>query len=131
LNTQEEDTIFHKILRKEIPSKAVYEDEQVYAFRDINPQAPVHIIIIPKEMQGLNMLSNATSQNIPILGQLMFAATEIAKQEGLVNGYRIVVNNDRDGCKKIIYLNLGQSVNYLHLHLLGGAKFGWPPGTNY
>ena len=102
MNTQEEDTIFHKILRKEIPSKAVYEDEQVYAFRDINPQAPVHIIIIPKEMQGLNMLSNATSQNIPILGQLMFAASEIAKQEGLVNGYRIVVNNDRDGCKEII-----------------------------
>lgn len=103
MNTQEEDTIFHKILRKEIPSKPVYEDEQVYAFRDINPQAPVHIIIIPKEMQGLNMLSNATSQNIPILGQLMFAASQIAKQEGLVNGYRIVVNNDRDGCKKIIF----------------------------
>ncbi len=120
LDTQEEDTIFHKILRKQIPSTAVYEDEKVYAFRDINPQAPVHIIIIPKEMQGLNMLSSAKEENIPILGHLMYAASVIAREEKLDNGYRIVINNGKEGC---------QSVNYIHLHLLGGAQFGWPPGT--
>jgi histidine triad (HIT) family protein len=121
LNTQEENTIFHKILRKQIPSSCVYEDEKVYAFRDVNPQAPVHIIIIPKEMQGLNMLQSAQVENVPILGYLLYSAAVIARQENLENGYRIVINNGKEGC---------QSVNYIHIHLLGGAQFGWPPGTN-
>lgn len=120
LDTKEEDTVFHKIIRKEIPSTKVYEDDDVYAFRDINPQAPVHIVVIPKKMQGLNMLSSATPEHIPILGKLLFACSVIAKQEKLDNGYRVVVNCGKDGC---------QSVNYLHLHLFGGAKLTWPPGT--
>lgn len=120
LDTKEEITIFHKIVAKEIPSNKVYEDDEIYAFRDIQPQAPVHIIVIPKKMNGLNMLSSATEQHIPILGKLMYACSVIAKQEKLDNGYRVVINCGKDGC---------QSVNYLHVHLLGGAKFGWPPGT--
>ena len=91
--------MFHKILRKEIKSDKVYEDDKVYAFRDINPQAPVHIIIIPKELQGLNMLSNATPENVPIMGHLLYSASVIAKQENLDNGFRIVINNGKDGCK--------------------------------
>jgi len=122
LNIEENDTIFHKILRKQIPSTSVYEDHKVYAFKDINPQAPVHIIIIPKEMQGLNMLSNANESNVEILGYLLYSASLIAKQLNLGNGYRIVINNGKEGC---------QSVNYIHIHLLGGAQFGWPPGTNF
>ncbi len=120
LNTQEEETIFHKILKKEIPSTSVYEDEKVYAFKDINPQAPVHVVVIPKQMQGLNMLSNAVEENVPILGHLLYSASVIAKQMNLEKGYRIVINNGVEGC---------QSVNYIHVHLLGGAQLTWPPGT--
>lgn len=104
----------------------------------MNPQAPTHILVLPKELEGLNMLSSATPENIPTLGNLLYTASVIAKQENLDNGYRIVINCGKDGCNFIKYLmiinfnfNLGQSVNYLHIHLLGGAKFGWPPGTNY
>ena len=113
LNIKEEDTLFHKIVRKEIKSTPVYEDDKVYAFRDVNPQAPVHILIVPKEMQGLNMLSNAIPESIPILGYLMYAASVIAKQEGLENGYRIVINNGKDGCKQFAnnYFNYNLKVN--------------------
>ena len=117
---KEEITVFHKIITGEIPSTKVYENDDVYAFRDIQPCAPVHIIVIPKKMQGLNMLASAKEEHIPILGKLMYACTVIAKQEKLDNGYRVVVNCGKDGC---------QSVNYLHLHLFGGATFTWPPGT--
>ena len=79
-------------------------------------------MIIPKQMDGLNMLSNAEERHEGILGHLMYAASLIAKKLELDDGYRIVINNGKNGC---------QSVNYLHLHLLGGAKFGWPPGTNF
>ncbi len=79
-------------------------------------------MIIPKQMDGLNMLSNAEERHEGILGHLMYSATLIAKKLELDDGYRIVINNGKNGC---------QSVNYLHLHLLGGAKFGWPPGTNF
>lgn len=116
---KEEKTIFHKIVSKEIPSASVYEDDDVYAFRDIQPQAPTHIVVIPKKMQGLNMLSSATEEHITILGKLMYVASVVAKKDNLDKGYRVVVNCGQDGC---------QSVNYLHLHVLGGRKLGWPPG---
>ena len=119
-DAQEEITVFHKIITGEIPSTKVYENDDVYAFRDIQPRAPVHIVVIPKKMQGLNMLSSAKEEHILILGKLMYACTVIAQQEKLDNGYRVVVNCGKDGC---------QSVNYLHLHLFGGATFKWPPGT--
>ena len=120
MNPNEEETIFHKIVSGKIPSTKVYETEDVYAFRDINPVAKVHIIIVPKKMQGLNMLSSAKAEHIPILGKLVFAASEIARQEKLENGYRVVINCNKEGC---------QSVPYLHLHLIGGQQLGWPPGV--
>ena len=120
MNPKEEETIFHKIVAGKIPSTKVYENEDIYSFRDINPVAKVHIIIVPKKMQGLNMLSSATSEHIPILGKLLLSASEIAKQEKLDKGYRIVINCDKEGC---------QSVPYLHLHLIGGQQLGWPPGV--
>lgn len=118
LDKTEEVTIFHKIVAGEIPSTKVYSDDDVYAFRDINPVAKVHIVIVPKKMQGLNMLSSAKPEHIPILGKLLYAASVIAKQENLAEGYRVVINCDKHGC---------QSVNYLHLHLIGGQQLGWPP----
>ena len=120
MNPNEEETIFHKIVSGEIPSTKVYETDDVYAFRDINPVAKVHIIIVPKKMQGLNMLSSAKAEHIPILGKLVFAASEIARQEKLENGYRVVINCNKEGC---------QSVPYLHLHLIGGQQLSWPPGV--
>jgi len=118
---EEEITIFHKILKKEIPSSKVYEDDHVYAFRDINPQAPVHVIIIPKVLDGLTRISKAEERHIEILGRLMLAAKKVAELEKLGDGFRLVINDGPNGC---------QEVQYLHLHVLGGAKFGWPPGTN-
>lgn len=118
LNTNEENTIFHKILKGEIPSTKVYENDDVYAFRDISPQAPTHIIVIPKKMNGLNMLSSAKEEHVPILGKLLLACSVIAEQEKLERGYRVVINCGKEGC---------QSVNYIHLHLLGGKQLGWPP----
>ncbi len=120
MNPNEEETIFHKIVSGKIPSTKVYETEDVYAFRDINPVAKVHIIIVPKKMQGLNMLSSAKAEHIPILGKLVFAASEIAKQQKMDNGYRVVINCNKEGC---------QSVPYLHLHLIGGQQLSWPPGV--
>ena len=120
MNPNEEETIFHKIVSGKIPSTKVYENEDVYSFRDINPVAKVHIIIVPKKMQGLNMLSSAKAEHIPILGKLVFAASEIARQEKLENGYRVVINCNKEGC---------QSVPYLHLHLIGGQQLSWPPGV--
>ena len=120
LNPKEEETLFHKIVNGTIPSTKVYEDQDVYAFRDISPVAPTHIIIIPKVLNGLNMLSSAKPEHVPILGKLLLAAADIAKQEKLDKGYRIVINCDKEGC---------QSVPYLHLHLIGGQQLGWPPGV--
>ena len=113
------ETIFHKILKKEIPSDCVYEDDDVYAFRDINPQAPVHVLIIPKAVD-LQKLSDSKEEHKKILGILLYSASVIAKQEKIdEDGFRVVINNGKDG---------GQEVNYLHVHLLGGKKFNWPPG---
>lgn len=100
----------------------VYEDEDVFAFRDIAPAAPVHILVIPKKRDGLTGLSKAEERHQQILGKLLLTASKIAKQEKLEEGYRIVINDGSHG---------GQQVFHLHVHLLGGGKpFTWPPGTS-
>lgn len=112
-------TIFDKIIKKEIPSTVVFDDEKVLAFRDINPQAPTHIVIIPKVKDGLTGLSKAEERHVEILGYLLYVAKVVAKQEGLEDGYRIVINDGPSGC---------QSVYHIHVHLLGGRQMNWPPG---
>ena len=111
------DTIFGKIIRREIPADIVYEDDIALAFRDVNPQAPVHILVIPK--QPLPKLADAESQDHAMLGHLLLTVKRVAQQAGLSNGYRVVINNGDDG---------GQTVNHLHLHILGGRQMKWPPG---
>lgn len=111
------ETIFSKIIRREIPADVIYEDHLALAFRDIHPQAPVHILVIPKE--PIAKLADTESQNHALLGHLLLTAKRVAEQEGLTNGYRIVLNNGPDG---------GQTVDHLHLHILGGRPLGWPPG---
>ncbi|KAM3313576.1 hypothetical protein ACQJBY_032872 [Aegilops geniculata] len=100
-------TIFDKIIKKEIPSTVVYEDEKVLAFRDINPQAPTHIVIIPKVKDGLTGLSKAEERHVEILGCLLYAAKVIAKQEGLEDGYRIVINDGPSGCMPPVQCAIG------------------------
>ncbi|XP_022950942.1 14 kDa zinc-binding protein-like [Cucurbita moschata] len=112
-------TIFDKIINKEIPSTVVFEDDKVLAFRDISPQAPTHILIIPKVKDGLSGLSKAEERHMEILGHLLYTAKLIAEQEGLDDGFRIVINDGPSGC---------QSVYHLHVHLLGGRQMNWPPG---
>jgi len=111
------DTIFGKIISREIPADIVYEDDLILAFRDVKPQAPVHILIIPKK--NIPQLSAATAQDQILLGHLLLTAKQIAEQVGLKNGYRLVINNGQDG---------GQTVDHLHCHLLGDRALGWPPG---
>ncbi|MBI9073280.1 MAG: HIT domain-containing protein [Melioribacteraceae bacterium] len=114
-----EETIFSKIIRKEIPADIVYESDNILAFRDINPQAPVHILIIPKivlptvrEVKG--------SEHALLLGEMYDVANKIAVQEDIAaDGFRLVVNCDKNG---------GQDVYHLHMHLLGGRQMKWPPG---
>ncbi|XP_074585773.1 14 kDa zinc-binding protein-like [Curcuma longa] len=112
-------TIFDKIIKKEIPAKVVYEDDKVLAFRDVSPQAPKHIVIIPKLKDGLTGISKAEERHTEILGYLLYVTKLIAKQEGLNDGFRIVINDGPKGC---------QSVFHLHIHLLGGRQMNWPPG---
>nr|GMD46493.1 14 kDa zinc-binding protein [Ipomoea batatas] len=113
-------TIFDKIINKEIPANIVYEDDKVLAFRDISPQAPTHILLIPKVKDGLTGLSKAEERHCEILGRLLYTAKLVAKQEGLdENGFRLVINDGKDG---------GQTVFHIHLHLLGGRELNWPPG---
>lgn len=114
-----EETIFHKIIKKDIPSKMVYENEDVYAFKDINPCAPFHCLVIPKRMQGLSSLSKADDSHIDILGKLLLAVSKIAEQENLEKGFRTVINTGEEG---------GQTVNYIHIHILAGRNLSWPPG---
>ncbi len=112
------DTIFGKIIRREIPADIVYEDDQVLAFRDVTPQAPVHVLIVPKRPLA-NLLDTEPGDTL-LLGQLMQAAVHVARTLGLgETGFRVVVNAGADG---------GQSVDHLHLHLLGGRPLLWPPG---
>jgi len=111
------DTIFGKIVRGEIPSKKIYEDEYAFAFHDINPQAPTHFLVLPKK--PIEMLSTAEDGDAELLGKLLLCAKRCADQLGLGDGYRVVINNGRHGC---------QSVYHLHLHVLGGRQLNWPPG---
>lgn len=111
------DTIFTKIINRQIPADIVYEDEQCLAFKDINPQAPVHLLLIPKK--PLDMLSNAKPADQAMLGHLLLAAAKIARQLKVDGAFRLVINNGEEG---------GQAVFHLHMHLLAGRPFRWPPG---
>ena len=112
------DTIFAKIIRREIPADIVYEDDELLAFRDINPQAPVHVLFIPK--QPIATLNEAGDADAELIGKLVLAASSWAKQQGFADdGYRCVINCNRDG---------GQTVSHLHLHVLAGRQMTWPPG---
>jgi histidine triad (HIT) family protein len=111
------ETIFAKIIRREVPARIEHEDELCLAFHDVSPQAPVHVLVIPK--RPIASLAEVTDDDAAVLGHLMVVATRLARSLGLADGYRIVVNCGRDG---------GQSVDHLHVHLLGGRGLGWPPG---
>lgn len=111
-------TIFQRIADRELPADIVYEDDAVLAFRDIRPQAPTHILITPK--QPIARLAEARAEDAVLLGRLLLKAAELAANVGLdQTGYRLVINNGRDG---------GESVPHLHIHLLGGRYMRWPPG---
>jgi histidine triad (HIT) family protein len=110
--------LFCRIVAKEIPSKAVYEDGEIYAFEDINPQAPVHVLLVPKTHLAHTL--DVTEASAPLLGRLVLAANRIARERGVAeSGFRLVVNTNREG---------GQVIFHLHLHLLAGRAMGWPPG---
>ncbi|XTZ19867.1 MAG: histidine triad nucleotide-binding protein [cyanobacterium endosymbiont of Rhopalodia fuxianensis] len=111
------ETIFTKIICKEIPADIVYEDDLSLAFKDINPQAPVHILVIPKK--PIANLEKVTEEDKILLGHLLLIVQKIAREVRLDNGYRVVINNGNDG---------GQTVNHLHLHILGKRQMTWPPG---
>ena len=112
-----EPTIFDKIISREIPAEIVYEDDLCLAFNDINPQAPVHVLVIPKK--PITSLAEINEQDAPLMGHLLVVLSKIAKQIGLESGYRTVLNTGPDG---------GQEVNHLHFHLLGKRALKWPPG---
>lgn len=111
------ETIFSKIINKEIPSDVVYEDDLSFAFRDINPQAPVHILIIPKK--PIPQLTDAAISDQELLGHLMLVANKVAEMEGVVDAFRLVLNNGAGA---------GQEVMHMHFHLLAERSFTWPPG---
>ena len=111
------ETIFDKIIRREIPAHIVYEDDEVLAFRDIQPQAPVHVIVFPK--RPIPRLAEAVPEDQALLGHLLLTAAAVARQLGLEQGFRVVINNGPDG---------GESVPHLHVHLLGKRALAWPPG---
>ncbi|HYC76070.1 MAG TPA: histidine triad nucleotide-binding protein [Planctomycetota bacterium] len=111
------DTVFGKILRKEIPAKVVHEDDRCIVIRDVAPRAPTHLLVIPRK--PLRDVASATEEDAALLGHLMLVAARVAKSEGVGDGFRIVVNN---GAKA------GQSVFHLHVHVLGGRPMEWPPG---
>lgn len=111
-------TLFEKIVARQIPARIAYEDDQVLAFHDINPQAPVHVLVVPKK--AIPRIGLAATDDQALLGHLLLKAAEVARQLGLAeSGYRLVINHGRDG---------GESVPHLHCHLLGGRALGWPPG---
>jgi histidine triad (HIT) family protein len=110
-------TIFERICAKEIPANLVYEDEHVVAFRDLNPQAPVHVLVVPRK--PIPRLAEAAPADQALLGHLLLKVAAVATKLGLAKGYRVVINNGPDG---------GESVPHLHVHLLGGRALGWPPG---
>ena len=111
-------TLFEKITAREIPAQIVFEDELVLAFRDINPQAPVHVLIVPKRV--IPGIRGSQPGDAALLGKLLVASTEIAKKLGVFeSGYRLVINHGDDA---------GETVPHLHVHLLGGRPLAWPPG---
>ena len=111
------DTIFTQIINRQIPADIVYEDAECLAFRDVNPQAPVHILVIPK--QPIARLVEAGDDHQALLGRLLLTANQVAREQGVGDAFRLVVNNGAEA---------GQSVFHLHLHILGGRAFTWPPG---
>ena len=111
-------TLFEKIIAREIPATIIYEDDLVFALRDINPQAPKHVLIIPKK--PIPRIAEAKAEDQALLGHLLLKAAEVAGKLGLnEGGYRLVINNGEDG---------GESVPHLHVHILGGRRMAWPPG---
>ena len=113
-----EDCIFCKIINKEIPASIVFEDEKMIAFNDINPQAPIHILLIPRE--HFASINDIPEEKNSILSHLLLKARQIAQEKGIAEkGYRIVLNTEKDS---------GQEVFHIHLHLLGGRRMNWPPG---
>lgn len=113
-----EKTIFEKIRDREIPAEIVYEDEQCFCFHDISPQAPTHLLLVPKKL--VPRLTGAENADGELLGHLMLASATIAREQGFADsGYRVVINNGPDG---------GEEVPHLHLHLLAGRPLQWPPG---
>lgn len=110
-------TIFEKIVARQIPAEILLENEKLIAFRDVNPQAPVHVLIVPKRV--LPRLAEATPEDRELLGELLLAAGELARKLKLTNGFRVVINSGPDA---------GESVPHLHVHLLGQRQLAWPPG---
>ncbi|MDA7682190.1 histidine triad nucleotide-binding protein [Verrucomicrobia bacterium] len=110
-------TLFEKIIQRNIPADIVFEDDQVLAFRDINPAAPTHVLVIPKK--PISRIGAADTEDQSLIGHLMLKAAEIARELKLENGFRLVINNGPDG---------GESVPHLHCHILGGRALQWPPG---
>ena len=114
----QEKTLFEKIRDREIPADIVHEDDHCLAFRDISPQAPVHILVVPKK--PVPRIAAADNDDATLLGKLLIAAAAVARQQGIADsGFRLVINNGRDG---------GETVPHLHIHLLGGRPLDWPPG---
>lgn len=112
------DTIFTKIINKEIPADILYEDDDVLAFKDVNPQAPVHFLVIPKE--PIRTINDIDESQAALIGKLTLTAQKVAKQQGIAeDGYRLVMNCNEDG---------GQTVYHIHMHVLGGRSLSWPPG---
>jgi histidine triad (HIT) family protein len=111
------DTIFSKIINREIPADIVYEDDLCLAFRDVNPQAPTHILVIPKK--PISKLAESLPEDEPLLGHLLLTANRIAESEGIDDAFRLVINNGEGA---------GQTVFHLHIHILAGRPFTWPPG---
>jgi histidine triad (HIT) family protein len=111
-------TLFERIIARQIPADILYEDESVIAIRDINPQAPVHLLVVPK--RPIPRIGEAQAEDQAVLGHLLLKAAEVARRLGLdQTGFRLVINHGRDG---------GETVPHLHCHLLGGRSLGWPPG---
>ncbi|CAH1099910.1 unnamed protein product [Psylliodes chrysocephalus] len=115
-NENQKETIFDKIISKQIPADIIFEDDKCLAFNDVNPQAPVHFLVIPKKR--IPKLDDSTDADTNLLGHVLLTAKNLA-QKKLPNGYRLVINNGSDGC---------QSVYHLHVHILGGRQMKWPPG---